>query len=125
VTVPADEERVLYSSAKIALNFHEQVPGHVIVNQRAFKIAACGGFQICDYVPAIREYFEPSELLMAGEPLDWFEKVEDWLARPEDRAVMRHRASQRALQEHTYVNRVRQVMALVQPPVAASTAMRR
>src|SRR5207248_8747832 len=60
--------RLYYSSAKICLNFHEREPDgsqpHYIVNQRTFKIPACGGFQMCDEVPAIRKYFSDSEIVL-------------------------------------------------------------
>lgn len=112
ITIPVEAERVLYSSAKICLNFHEQVPGHLIVNQRTFKIAACGGFQICDDAPVIRRYFGVDEVLVAGEPQDWFEQVERYLNLPELRSAMMKRAAKRAHQDHTYVKRVERVMEL-------------
>lgn len=117
VSVPADEERTLYSSGKIALNFHEREEDgsqpHYIVNQRAYKIAACGGFQICDFVPALRKYFAEDEVIMATDPRDWMEKVEYFLAHDDERRQMQRRAAARALQEHTYHARVEQLLGLM------------
>src|SRR5207237_5474244 len=93
ISIPPDAERQLYSSAKIALNFHEREDDgsqpHYIVNQRAFKIAACGGFQICDFVPALRKYFSEDEVVMATEPGDWLDKVEYFLAHDDERQQIR------------------------------------
>lgn len=117
ITIPDDQESQLYSSAKICLNFHEREPDgsqpHYIVNQRTFKIPACGGFQICDHVPAIRKYFAEDELVMARiDKDDWLDKIEYFLAHEEDRKEIQRKGSKRALRDHTYHNRVNQVLGL-------------
>jgi len=118
VTVPAEEENVLYSSAKICVNFHERESGgaqpHHIVNQRAFKICACGGFQICDYVPGIRRYFAEDEIVLAdaNRPGEWFEKIEYYLSHEEERKRIQEKGTARALRDHTYHNRVEQAMEI-------------
>lgn len=78
IVIPPDEENQLYSSAKICLNFHEREEDgsqpHYILNQRTFKIPACGGFQICDYVPALRKYFSEDEVVMFESKEDFSKK---------------------------------------------------
>jgi len=117
-SVPVDEERQLYSSAKICLNFHERAADgsqpHYIVNQRTFKIPACGGFQLCDDVPAIRRYFEEDELVML--PLigrAWLEAIEYFLTHDEERRRIQTKGTARALRDHLSTNRVRRVEELM------------
>lgn len=118
IAVPPEAERALYSSATISLNFHEREDDgsqpHYIVNQRTFKVPACGGFQICDHVPAIRKYFAEDELVMA--PLDrdeWMAKIEHFLQRESERKAIQTKATQRAQREHMSTNRVRRVLELL------------
>jgi spore maturation protein CgeB len=118
IAVPPDAERVLYSSAAVSLNFHEREDDgsqpHYIVNQRTFKIPACGGFQICDEVPAIRKYFGEDELVMAPlDPGEWMARIDHFLGHQDEREAIRARGAQRALREHLSTNRVKTVLALV------------
>lgn len=116
ISVPPEEENQLYSSAKICLNFHEReadgTQPHYILNQRTFKIPACGGFEICDYVPALRKYFAEDEVVMADSPEDWANKVDYFLNNDLERERIQARASQRAHRDHTYHNRVEQVLQI-------------
>lgn len=120
IVVPPEEENRLYSSAKICVNFHEREDDgsqpHYIVNQRAFKIPACGGFQICDHVPALTKYFAEDEIVVARDPDDWFRKVDYYLTHERQRREIQSRGAQRALRDHTYHNRLRAVLALCQAP---------
>lgn len=112
VSIGDDDERRLYSTARISLNFHEREPDntqpHHIVNQRTFKIAACGGFQIVDPVKGLRNYFVPGEevVVAALDPSDWHQKIEYYLANEEERQAIQRRATQRAIAQHMAPNRV-------------------
>jgi len=117
IVIPLEEENQLYSSAKISLNFHERENDgsqpHYVLNQRTFKIPACGGFEICDYVPALRKYFIEDEVIMAAlYPKDWFEKIDYYLTHEEERRKIQQKGTSRALRDHTYHNRVNQVIEL-------------
>lgn len=115
ITVPPEEENKLYSSAKIAVNFHERgenIKSHVILNERTFKIPACGGFEICDYVPPLRKYFSDEEVAMARDDKDWFDKIEYYMHHDSQREEIRKRGSERALRDHTYLNRAKQILEL-------------
>ena len=117
VVIPPDEENHLYSSAKICLNFHEREEDgsqpHYIVNQRAFKIPACGGFEMCDYVPALSKYFSADEIVMATDPEDWFKKIDYFMTHEEDRRHIRQNGTRRALRDHTYHNRIEELVKLI------------
>jgi len=116
LSIPMSEENQLYSSAKICLNFHEREEDgsqpHYVLNQRTFTIPACGGFELCDYVPAIRKYFGDDEVVMAGSRDEWFSKVEYYLENESARKVIQRNGTVRALRDHTYHIRVQQVLSL-------------
>ena len=118
VSLPAERENQLYSSAKISLNFHEReddgTQPHYIVNQRTFKIPACGGFQICDYVPAIAKYFDKTEIVMAKiDAEEWVEKVQYFMRQEDARRDIQERGIKRAQADHMYTNRVELVLKLI------------
>ena len=84
INLPLEKEPMLYSSSKICINFHEREldgsVGHNIINQRLFKIAASGGFQIVDDMPGICRYFGTEEIVVV--PLDagkWLQTIEKYL----------------------------------------------
>lgn len=109
--VPYEEENQAYSSAKICLNFHEQMSdGSFLLNGRTFKIPACGGFEICDHVPLVREYFTEEELVIADDDDDFFKKIDYYLAHDEQRKRIQKKGTSRTLKEHTYHNRVKSVL---------------
>jgi len=117
IAVLPEEENALYSSAKISLNFHERETDgsqpHYILNQRTFKIPACGGFQICDYIPALRKYFTKDEVVMARlDTKEWFEKIDYYLTHDNERIEIQKAGTKRSLKDHTYQNRVEQIMNL-------------
>ena len=105
------DENSLYASAKISVNFHEREPDnsqpHHIVNQRTFKIAACGGFQLIDPVKGLPKYFNSDEIVTAGfSSEEWVQKVEYYLTHEAERKAIQERATARALREHMAPNRV-------------------
>jgi spore maturation protein CgeB len=116
IEIPEEEENQLYSSAKIGLNFHERKPDgsqpHYVLNQRTFKIPACGGFEICDYVPALRKYFDDDEVVMADSGRDFLAKIEYYLTHDDERRAIQANGTAKALKCHTYHQRVRQVLSL-------------
>lgn len=117
IVIPKKEENQLYSSAKISINFHERESDgsqpHYILNQRTFKIPACGGFEICDWVPALRKYFKKDEMIMAKmDPKDWFQKIDYYLTHEKERKSIQKKGTERASRDHTYHNRVKHVIDL-------------
>ena len=118
VKIAANTERFFYASSKICLNFHErEVDGtqpHYIVNQRTFKIPACGGFQICDDVPAINKYFTNDEIVLL--PLDkdlWLSTIYRYLEDNLERQKIAGKGQYRALKDHMSTNRCKSLLRLV------------
>jgi spore maturation protein CgeB len=124
------KENKLYSSAKICLKFHEREADgsqpHLIVNQRVFKIAACGGFQVYDAVPPIRKYFAEGEIVLAdpNRPDEWFRKIDYYLTHDDERTRIQAKGTARALREHTYHNRVTTLLGLYTRQVISATNAR-
>ncbi len=108
-------ERLLHKSSTIALNIHEDYqkipPGDL--NERTFKIPASGGFEIIDNVPSIHKYFTDGvDMTIAQNTDDFFEKVEYYIKNPEKRLPIIEAGKKKVLQEHTYHNRVEQLLSL-------------
>lgn len=111
---PIEQEREIYSSTKIGLNIHEQEQGQegFDVNERTFKIPACGCLQISDWNNCIRKYFNEDEVIIAKDERDWFDKIEYYLNHEEERKRIAQKALERVKKEHTYDHRVAQMLKI-------------
>jgi spore maturation protein CgeB len=110
-----------YSGTKIALNHHRSVIGvdgngkerHVqgaySLGPRAYEIAACGTFQLCDDArPELCEVFGDSVATYSG-PDDICAVLDHYLKRPSDRALMWGEALKR-VQSCTFEARARDIL---------------
>lgn len=110
-----EDERAIYQSAKISINVHE---GYQRIyggdcNERTFKIAGYGGFQICDNVTCIGKYFAiDKEVIIACSTNDWYEKTMHYLRDEDARSKIIDAGRQRVLAEHTYHHRARQMLKI-------------
>lgn len=110
--VPYEEENQAYASAKISLNFHEQMGDGktFLLNGRTFKIPASGGFEICDLVPLLRRFFDEDEVVMAEDDADFFKKVDYYMTHEAERKRIREKGTARAQKDHTYHNRASMIL---------------
>lgn len=112
VKLSDEDERDMYASAKICLNFHEREPDgtqpHYIVNQRTFKVPACGGFQIVDEVPAIESYFKKNEeiVMLPLDKKDWMEAIKYYIKQDTLRKKIARQGHKRSRSDHLASNRV-------------------
>ena len=108
------DERKLYSTARVSLNVHEEQVKirNCEVNERTFKILACGGFEICDNVPLLRRFLASDELVIAENTVDWFEKIDYFVRNPEARHPYMEAGRRKVEDHHTYHNRVAQILQL-------------
>jgi len=108
-------------SAKIVINtmHFTEIEG---VNCTLFEAAGCGAFQVADWKPALPELFEPErEIVTFRTRRELKEKVDYYLARPEERREIAARACARACRDHTYEKRLErmfEVMGLAPQPGA-------
>jgi len=109
------DEAKIYSSSTICLNVHEENQKKYggDCNERAFKIPLCGGFEITDDVACIRKYFKvDKEIVIAKNQDDWFEKIDYYMDNPDKRLEIIEAGREKVLREHTYHNRVRQIIKI-------------
>ena len=109
-----EDERKIYSSAKISVNIHEDYQRRFggDVNERFFKILACKGFQITDHVNWIDKYFDSNEIVCAKTKEEWFGKIDHFLDNPEKRKKIAKNGCNKVLKHHTYHNRVNQILQI-------------
>ncbi len=111
-----EDERKIYSSAKICLNFHEKLEGGEYIsdiNERTFKIPASGGFQIVDFIPLIKDHFEiDKEIVMPKSDEEYFEKIDYYLTHEKERKEIQKKGTAKVLRDHTYHNRVEQAISI-------------
>jgi len=123
--VPNEETARYYRSARINLNHHRTTMDYgsgkhiadgsaVSLGPRAYEIAACGGFQLCDNSrPEILEIFGASvPLYEAGNADDLGRSLRYWLRYPEAREKWAREALER-VQPHSWVARARQILEVL------------
>ena len=108
----------VFNGTKVNINLHSWTgegldPHGDFVNPRTFELAACGAFQIVDERTLLREVFTGEELVTTGRPDDLVSQVRQWLRDEAGRKQMADAARQRVLAEHTYVHRMRQLLAQI------------
>ncbi len=110
-----EDERKIYNSSLISINIHEAYQKKLggDCNERTFKIPLCGGFEITDDVACIRDLFVPEkEIIIAKNKQDWFDKIDYYIKNPEKREPIIKAGRRKVMQEHTYHNRVKQIIAI-------------
>jgi hypothetical protein len=110
-----EDEARIYASSKVSINVHEQHQRRFggDCNERTFKIPFCGGFEVVDDVACLDRYFERgTELVVAASPGEWVNMVEHYLRHPEARTPIIEAGRRRVAREHTYHNRVAQLLSI-------------
>lgn len=103
------EKSKAFNAAKIVINTMHfgEIDG---VNCRLFEAAGCGAFQIADWKPALPDLFEPErEVVTFRSREELREKVDYYLARPEERQAIADRAYAHAHRAHTYQKRLARI----------------
>ncbi len=104
----------LYSGHTVCLNAHHPYEeGGFTLNERVFNTVACGGFQISDKAPRIRDFFAEDEVVVADDPADFLAQIERFVANPEERASFVTKARARVVAEHTYHHRLCDLLSYV------------
>lgn len=101
----------IYGAAAVSLNLQSEHYQRDGLTCRPFEVAACGGFCLTEARRDLSRYFEPGVEMVAFEGIDDLKrKVAYYLAHEDERGQIAARARARALREHTYDHRVRQVL---------------
>ena len=111
---PIEAEKLIYSSSKIGLNIHEEQQGNesLDVNERTFKVPACGCMELSDWNKCILRYFSKDEVIVTENEKDWFEKIRYYLDNDEERKKIAAKGLARVKKEHTYDHRVKKLLSL-------------
>jgi spore maturation protein CgeB len=115
-----EEYMKIFQASDINLNLHSSTekdgvdPSGDFVNPRTFELAAAGAFQLCDHRSLLPDLFEPDrEIIIYRSIAELKEKIEFYSSNKAEREMVVRRGQQRALKEHTYAHRLRDMLALV------------
>lgn len=101
-----------YNKARVVLNIHneQQTNG---ANPKVYEIAASGSYQVCDANPYIESLFPNGEIGLYHNEQELAKQIE-WALNPaneREREARAERAREIVLSVHTFVDRMRQVLA--------------
>jgi spore maturation protein CgeB len=107
--IPQQEVPVIYSSAKINLNYTIQDCVNMdVITLRTFEILACRGFLITDKVPAAEKMLQDCVVFTdGGKDLD--DKIQYYLLHPEERMEIAERGYQYTVKYATIEARVKEL----------------
>jgi len=108
----------VFNATAINLNLHSTSgagldPDADFVNPRTFELAACGAFQLVDHRSQLSRFFTEQEMASFKEFSEVPGLIERWLNDPPARQAMADAARARVLREHTYVHRMRELLAQI------------
>lgn len=114
------ETSKIFRGTQVNLNLHSSTshegvnPFGDFVNPRTFEIAACSAFQLVDHRFLLPDLFLPGEEIVCFSGRDDFlERVDHFLAHPEERNAFGSAGRERVLREHTYRDRMREAMEAI------------
>lgn len=115
-----DEYVKIFNATEININLHSSTerdgvdPTGDFVNPRTFELAGAGAFQLVDERSLLTECFVPGkEIVTFKDGRELREKIEYYLARPEERRAIAEAGRARALQDHTYARRLEQMLSII------------
>lgn len=112
-SVFGEEHARLFCSARINVNLHA-VGEAFGINHRAFEIAGAGAFQMVDARMGLERYFEPDKEIVAFRtPDELRDKVDYFLARPDERAAIAARGYEKARAHFTIEQRFKELLDIV------------
>lgn len=118
--IEADETVKIYNASRINLNLHSSlgteslVSNGDFVNPRTFELAASGAFQLVDKRSLLGELFAEDELATFSTIDEFYEKIDYFLDKPEERQKYIDKARERVLREHTYQKRMEKVVSYME-----------
>lgn len=108
-----DEMAKVFNASKICLNIHSQ--GGDGTNMRTFEVTGCGGFLLCEFREVLQDLFKIGEEIVCFKNADELkELVKYYLSHPEEREKIAHKGQERAYKEHTYKNRMNEMLSSMQ-----------
>jgi ADP-heptose:LPS heptosyltransferase len=110
----------IFNATDININLHSSTekdgvdPNGDFVNPRTFELASAGAFQLVDERLLLPEAFEAGkELVTFRNTADLKDKIAYYMQRPEERRQIALAGQKRAINEHTYVHRLRDILSSI------------
>jgi spore maturation protein CgeB len=108
----------VFNATAINLNLHscggESLdPQADFVNPRTFELAACGAFQLTDERRLLPDLFAEHEIVRFRREEDVPTLIRTWLRDHDARRAAAEAARRRVLQQHTYVHRMKELLAAI------------
>jgi spore maturation protein CgeB len=111
----------LYSNGKIILNTHRPFneksnlnTARIInrsINNRTFDIAACGSFQLIQFMADLPEHFEEQEEIVSFKSDDeLLSQIDYYLSNEEERNSIAAKGRKKVLQQHTFYHRLDKIL---------------
>ena len=98
--------------SRITLNHHGDIAPYAN-NMRLYEATGIGALLVTDWKENLHEMFEPGKEVVAYRtPEECVDLVKYYLDHDEEREVIAHAGQQRTLREHTYYQRMHELMAI-------------
>jgi len=115
--ISTEESVKIFNASTINLNlhsspYHEGVNPHGdYVNPRTFELAACGAFQLVDHRALLPDLFRVGEEVVCFATLaEARQLISYYLTHADERHAIAARARARALKDHTYEQRMQEML---------------
>ena len=114
-SVPPDRVQEIFCASRINLNFDDIAYTHYQCGKlRDFEVPMCGALMLCTHNEHLRNYFDlDREIFTFRTPKECLEKIHYLLANPELCARARLLSRERALKEHTWKARVKDLLQVI------------
>jgi len=104
----------VFNSAKIVLNIHMEDDLPYKVNMRTFESTGCGSFLLIDKPYGLEKMFiYGSELVFYEDEKELIELAKYYLEHEDERIKVGERGGERAYREHTYEERVKKLVSVI------------
>ena len=111
----------ILSRSKITLNHHIDVAQSYANNMRLFEATGVGTLLITDWKENLHEMFEPGKEVVAYKsPEECVELIKYYLEHDEERQTIARAGQQRTLREHTYYQRMEELVRIVSKHLSVS-----
>ena len=113
-TVSGLKKTKIYNATKICPNLQSGLYQIYGLSCRIFEVASCGRLPFSEPQQDLGLYFTPGEeVIVFNGPQDFKNKVAYYLSHPDEMNEMAERARARALREHTYTHRMKELLDIV------------
>jgi len=113
-----DQRYDIYSHSKIVLDINWGLMPVEGLSNRSFEVTGCGAMFMTDHVreDIKRAYIEGKEVVLFKNEKDFREKIIYYLEHDDERELIAQAAYKHTIQEHTYNNRVKQLLETIENP---------